>query len=61
MYQARSLPDNPQGWAVFIAFLIIYVAVQRVLPEQFKSGWRSWAVNGVLIVAAAAALFAVHA
>ncbi|MCL8250033.1 hypothetical protein AERO_01440 [Aeromicrobium fastidiosum] len=61
MYQARSLPDNPQGWAVFAAFLIIYVALQAVLPEKFKSGWRSWTVNAVLMIAAVAALFAVHA
>lgn len=61
MYEARSLPDNPQGWAVLVAFVVIYVAVQCVLPERFKEGWRKHAVNGVLIVAGAAALIAVHA
>ncbi|KQX74443.1 hypothetical protein ASD10_04180 [Aeromicrobium sp. Root472D3] len=33
----------------------------RSLPDTLKSGWRSWTVNAVLMIAAVAALFAVHA
>ncbi len=61
MYQARSLPDSPQGWGVLIAFVAIYVALQRVLPEEFNSGWRSWTVTGVLGGVFVAVLLAVHA
>jgi len=61
MYQARSLPDSPQEWAVLVAFVIVYVALQQILPEKFKTGWRKYAVNGALAAVFIAALFATHA
>jgi hypothetical protein len=61
MLEARSLPDSPEGWGIFIAALVVWVAVFHLLPERFSSGWRRLAVSAVIVVLMIGAFFALDA